>query len=53
MLGDILIFIKNWWKINISCRHKYVYKDNDTCTAYWKCVKCGRIRKYHNQYFPD
>jgi len=52
MLGDIIIFIKNWMKENIFCRHKYIYKEINPYTAYWVCEKCGRVKKFNNKHCP-
>ena len=27
MIGDIILFLKKWWKQNITCHHEYVYKE--------------------------
>ena len=45
MIGDIILFLKEWWEQNITCRHEYVHKDLDRI-SYDECRKCGRKKKY-------
>ena len=44
MIGDIIL--KTWWKQNVTCRHKYVYKEYGN---FEECRKCGRIKNYMGQ----
>lgn len=45
MLGDIILFLKEWWKQNITCRHKYVYKEYGNIN-FKECQKYERIKNY-------
>ena len=48
MIGDIILFLKTWWKQNVTCRHKYVYKEYGRIN-FEECQKCGRIKNYMGQ----
>lgn len=45
MLGDIILFLKTWWKQNVTCHHEYVYKEYGNI-HFEECRKCGRIKNY-------
>ena len=45
MIGDIILFVKKWWKQNITCRHEYVHKELGRIN-FDECRKCGRIKNY-------
>lgn len=45
MIGDIILFLKTWWKQNVACYHKYVYKELGRIN-FEECRKCGRIKNY-------
>ena len=45
MIGDIILFLKKWWKQNIICRHEYVHKELGIIN-FDECRKCGRIKNY-------
>jgi hypothetical protein len=45
MIGDIILFLKTWWKQNVTCRHKYVHKEYGRIN-FEECQKCGRIKNY-------
>lgn len=45
MIGDIILFLKKWWKQNITCHHEYVYKEIGRIN-FEECRKCGRIKNY-------
>lgn len=45
MIGDLLLFLKNWFYENVFCVHDYEYKirpDNEK--LYRCCKKCGRLK---------
>ena len=45
MLGDIIIAIKKWWKQNVMCHHKYVFKHTRYGEYGWyECSKCGKTK---------
>ena len=48
MIGDIILFLKTWWKQNVTCRHKYIYKEYGRIN-FEECQKCGRIKNYMGQ----
>lgn len=48
MIGDIILFLKTWWKQNVTCHHKYVYKEYGNI-YFEECRKCGRIKNYIGQ----
>lgn len=48
MIGDIILFLKTWWQQNVTCRHKYVYKEYGRIN-FEECRKCGRIKNYIGQ----
>lgn len=48
MIGDIILFLKTWWKQNVTCRHKYVHKEYGRIN-FEECQKCGRIKNYIGQ----
>lgn len=43
MIGDIILFLKKWWKQNITCHHEYVYKEIGRIN-FEECRKCRRIK---------
>ena len=45
MIGDIILFLKKWWKQNITCHHEYVYKEIGRI-KFEECRKCRRIKNY-------
>lgn len=45
MLGDLIIFIKDKIKRNITCRHNYVIRNLSGIKDYQYCTKCGRVKK--------
>lgn len=45
MIGDIILFIKKWWKQNITCIHHYEHRIGAAC-SYDECTKCGRTKNY-------
>ena len=44
MLGDLILSIKKWWK-QFICIHEYVYKELPADCSFFRCKKCGRIKK--------
>ena len=48
MIGDIILFLKTWWKQNVTCYHEYVYKEYGNI-HFEECRKCGRIKNYIGQ----
>lgn len=48
MIGDIILFLKTWWKQNVTCHHKYIYKEYGNI-HFEECRKCGRIKNYIGQ----
>lgn len=49
MIGDIILFLKTWWKQNVTCHHKYVYKELgninfEKCGKVWKSKKLYRLK---------
>lgn len=48
MIEDIILFLKTWLKQNITCHHKYVYKEYGNI-HFEECRKCGRIKNYIGQ----
>lgn len=47
MLGDLIIWVKRYWKQNIICRHDYHYKEINPHISFFECSKCGRIKDYN------
>ena len=45
MIGDIILFVKKWWKQNITCCHEYAHKELGIIN-FDECRKCGRIKNY-------
>lgn len=45
MVGDIILFIKKWWKQNITCIPHYEHRINSVF-SYDECTKCGRTKNY-------
>lgn len=45
MVSDIILFIKKWWKQNITCIHHYEHHVN-FAVSYDECTKCGRKKNY-------
>ena len=53
MVGDLILFLKSWWKQNITCRHEYVYKDIGRISfkkmsKVWKNKKLHRLIRRNN-----
>ena len=44
MLGDIILFFRNWWK-KFTCVHEYKHKELGTI-SFDECCKCGRVKNY-------
>jgi len=45
MIGDIILFVKKWWKQNVTCIHHYEHRSN-FAFSYDECIKCGRKKNY-------
>lgn len=45
MIGDLILFLKKWWKQNITCVHDYRHREIDiiSCDV---CTKCGKVKNY-------
>ena len=44
MIGDLIIKIKEKWH-QLWCIHTYKYKDLPADCSFYRCKKCGRIKK--------
>lgn len=44
MIGDIVLFIKEWWK-KLTCIHDYKHKEFGSISLD-QCSKCGKVKNY-------
>ena len=44
MIGDLILFFKEWWKQNVTCVHDYRYREIGG-HSYKECSKCDRTKR--------